>query len=216
MLRSNEFCNFSTEYPSLLELGCGNGMSSIAAAINGKFNVTTTDFDNNALTLSKENAALNNQTSINYFTLNWHNVPSNFPEFDMIIGADIIYMRNSLISISNLILNKLKPNGIAILIDPGRCYVEEFLEHLKAINENRILLLFNLITKTNFKNNFKFVKSLNVLILQKLDSVVDIERSNANFKVFYSHIDKILDQIHVNFTENRVSDNCNLEYGFSV
>jgi predicted nicotinamide N-methyase len=75
----------------VIELGCGPGLPGITANLQGA-RVTLTDYTEAALSLARENAALNDAdpTRLEFRRLDWEN-PEDLGSFDIIIGAEIMY-----------------------------------------------------------------------------------------------------------------------------
>lgn len=62
---------------------------------------------------------------------NWHHPLSSSltDTVDLLVGADVIYLSNSLKPICKLLLSALKQKtGLAVIVDPGRCNAEEFTQ----------------------------------------------------------------------------------------
>jgi predicted nicotinamide N-methyase len=110
----------------VVELGCGLGVPSIAAARAGA-DVLATDGDVDALGLVSRNAEANDvrlETAI----VDWGD-PDELVErgpFDLVLGSDILYERPSVALLLNL-LPRLAPE--AWVADPGRPAAGAFLEH---------------------------------------------------------------------------------------
>ena len=112
----------------VVELGCGLGVPSIAAARAGAA-VLATDGDPEALELLGRNAA-ENGVAIETAEVHWAR-PDELIEhgpFDLVLGADILYERPSVALLLKL-LPRLAPE--AWLADPGRPAAEALLEHAK-------------------------------------------------------------------------------------
>jgi hypothetical protein len=72
-------------------------------------------------------AQLNSTATIVKF--NWfHDLPPTLVnQFDLLIGSDVLYLRNALSSIVKCIDGMVTDKGMAILVDPGRPNIEEFV-----------------------------------------------------------------------------------------
>lgn len=107
----------------VLELGAGYGMPSI---VMGKFGhrVYCTDGVPAAAKMIEDNLALNKvQATCSAGVLNW-NAPSfpteQEPPFDLVLGADVGYLRRDLGPILKALSATVGPKGAAILVEPGR------------------------------------------------------------------------------------------------
>jgi predicted nicotinamide N-methyase len=115
---------------SVIELGAGVGMSSIAAASMGA-QVLATDYSAEALRFVVYNA-LSNGVALETGSLDWRMVTCR-ERFDVLLAADVLYERVNLLPIVMAIDKLLKPGGTAYVADPRRRLAEQFLE---LIDEN--------------------------------------------------------------------------------
>jgi predicted nicotinamide N-methyase len=114
---------------SLLELGCGAGLVSTCASLAG-FDVTASDYYDDALLFSRVNAYRNDAPPIRAIPLDWRNIPEDAPRFDFIVASDVLYERQYGQLIAETIAKMLAPEGIAIVADPGRVARGAFLDAL--------------------------------------------------------------------------------------
>jgi predicted nicotinamide N-methyase len=104
----------------VLELGCGLGLPSIAAALCGA-HVLATDRSTDALTFTTYNAALNG-TSVEVDVCSWadaESVVSRAP-WDLVLGADVLYPHADLTDLAELLPRLVTAGGEVWLADPGR------------------------------------------------------------------------------------------------
>ena len=118
----------------VLELGCGLGLAGIAAAKAGAF-VTFSDYEVDALTFAKGNAARNLPaevvaTHVQFLELDWRTPPRLDP-FDVILAADVVYERRNFLPLMDAIAKLLAPDGTAVFTEPGRSIGERFVELLR-------------------------------------------------------------------------------------
>jgi predicted nicotinamide N-methyase len=113
-----------------IELGCGVGLVSIAAARRG-WRVLTTDCDPVPLQFAEFNAAANGITAEAYQLLDWHNPPSG-PRFARVLAADVLYQRCDHTPILNCIEALLEQDGLAIIADPNRGVADDFASQAEA------------------------------------------------------------------------------------
>jgi predicted nicotinamide N-methyase len=110
---------------SVVELGCGLAVPSIAAARAGA-SVLATDACDEALALAERNARANG-VRIETAAVDWAE-PGGLVgrgPFDLVLAADVLYERGSVARLLSL-LPRLAPE--AWLADPGRPAAEAFLE----------------------------------------------------------------------------------------
>jgi predicted nicotinamide N-methyase len=109
----------------IIELGCGLGLPSLAAARAGAA-VLATDLDPEAVELLERNAA-DNGVRLETSVMEWSRpdeVVARGP-FDLVIGADVLYERQSVAPLISL-LPRLAPE--AWIVDPGRPASHPFIE----------------------------------------------------------------------------------------
>jgi predicted nicotinamide N-methyase len=109
----------------IVELGCGLGVPSIAAARTGA-DVLATDMDAEAIELLGRNAA-ENGVALETAVAAWSD-PEEIVErgpFDLVVAADVLYERQSVGPLLSL-LPRLAPD--ALIVDPGRPASHAFIE----------------------------------------------------------------------------------------
>jgi predicted nicotinamide N-methyase len=113
----------------VLELGCGLGLPSLAAAAGGA-DVLATDWADEAVELLRRNAARNG------LVLRVERVRWDEPEpleqgapWDLLLGADLLYEARNVEQLARL-LPRL--GSEALLAEPGRPYAKGFLERFDA------------------------------------------------------------------------------------
>ncbi len=112
----------------VLELGCGLGLPSIAAALGGA-RVLATDRSTDALGFTAYNAALN-EVSVEVGVCSWANpepVPSRGP-WDLVLAADVLYLHGGLADLGDLLPRLVDGTGEVWLADPGRPPAAAFLD----------------------------------------------------------------------------------------
>jgi predicted nicotinamide N-methyase len=109
----------------VVELGCGLGAPSLAAARAGAA-VLATDADPDALELVEREAELND-VELETARVEWSDPEELLDRapFDLVLGADVLYERQSVALLLDL-LPRLAPE--ALLADPGRPASGAFLE----------------------------------------------------------------------------------------
>ena len=122
---------------SALELGAGLGLVSLALAYghrtrrqSSKSRVVATDAAEVAVRRLHRNAIANGLV-VDARQWNWNApLPPEFVgRFDWVLGADVLYMGASVRPVCRAIRGALRADGgRALIVDPGRCYFEEFLD----------------------------------------------------------------------------------------
>jgi predicted nicotinamide N-methyase len=110
-----------------LELGCGLGLPSIAAALAGG-RVLATDWSPDAVEAAAHNARLNG-VEIEVAVVPWQR-PQEIVErgpWDFVIGADLLYERRNAGQLLELLPRLVDERGEIWIADPGRRAAEEFV-----------------------------------------------------------------------------------------
>jgi predicted nicotinamide N-methyase len=111
----------------VLELGCGLGLPSIAAARAGA-EVVSTDWSVDALALLRDNAA-RNAVELELVEARWsdHALFAGLGRFDLVLAADVLYERRNVAEVTALLAVVLTPGAQLVLCDPGRLHAAAFL-----------------------------------------------------------------------------------------
>ena len=115
----------------LLELGCGSGLVSSAAATAG-FDVTATDYYEDALRFTRVNAHANSGRRVRTRVVDWRALPADLGTFDVVVGSDVLYERSYSGLIARVLARVLAPNGFALITDPGRMGAGAFAGECEA------------------------------------------------------------------------------------
>ncbi len=110
-----------------LELGCGLGLASLAARRRG-LDVLATDYYEDALRFAELNATQNGVAPLATRHADWRQWPADLVDFDLILGADILYERPMGTLVAEVLGQALAQGGRAWISDPGRVGAETFLE----------------------------------------------------------------------------------------
>lgn len=97
----------------VLELGSGVGFLGILSARLGAI-VTMTDLDHRVLEQCRKNVELNG-VEANVQQLDWENIADNIPDFDIIIGADIVYDPEIIVFLAKTLATLLRTDKVAYL-----------------------------------------------------------------------------------------------------
>ncbi len=110
----------------LLELGCGSGLATAAAAMAG-FNVTSTDYYEDALLFAEVNAWRNAGAEVHTRMVDWRDFPNDLGTFDLVVASDVLYEKTYAALLSHAFNRTLAPHGIGFVTDPGRIAAPDFV-----------------------------------------------------------------------------------------
>ncbi len=110
-----------------LELGCGVGLSTLAATSAG-FDVLSTDYYEDALDVTRANVFRNLGTIARTRMVDWRHFPEDLGRFDLVFASDVLYEKEYAELLPLLLRRLLVPGGIALIADPGRVAAPVFVE----------------------------------------------------------------------------------------
>jgi len=113
-----------------LELGCGTGLVSIAAAIAG-FDVTATDYYDEALRFTALNVLVNTVALIDTRIGDWRRFPHDIGRFELVVASDVLYEQPHAGLIAGVLDRTLTARGSAVIADPGRIAAPQFVDECK-------------------------------------------------------------------------------------
>lgn len=116
---------------SLIELGCGSGLCACAAAMSG-FEVTATDYYDDALAFTELNARVNAKRAVKTRHLDWSALPADAGRFDLVIAADVMYEPRYPAMVASAIDRLVAAQGTALVADPGRTAFPAFVQECGA------------------------------------------------------------------------------------
>jgi predicted nicotinamide N-methyase len=111
----------------VLELGCGLGVVAIGAVLGGA-DVTATDYYEDAPRFALVNVANATGARIATRMVNWVDMPRDLGKFDVVLASDVLYEHRYASLVANAIAATLARGGEAIVADPGRIALQEFLD----------------------------------------------------------------------------------------
>ena len=111
----------------VLELGCGLGVVAIGAVLAGA-EVTATDYYEDALLFAQLTVAETTGKAIATRMVDWVSMPEDLGKFDVVLASDVLYEHRYASMVAEAIATTLVRGGEAIVADPGRIALEEFLE----------------------------------------------------------------------------------------
>ncbi|KAJ3126084.1 60S ribosomal protein L38 [Nowakowskiella sp. JEL0407] len=169
----------------ILELGCGLGLVGIYAAKCGA-QVTLTDVSEHTLHHAKLSAtATGVLQNCTFQKLNWtDSVAQEFlAKFDLILGADLLYLSKNLRPLVNVIQRTIKKDGSVVLVDPGRCFWEEFMEICEDVGVG-----IEVVRETNVRTRICLSKAVNVFLGGEAVGRSVVERVLKELKVDESDV----------------------------
>jgi predicted nicotinamide N-methyase len=127
---ANEVAIMRLSGQRVLELGCGLGVVAIGAAMAGA-EVTATDYYDDALLFAASNVATATGRAISTRMVNWVAMPDDLGKFDVVLASDVLYEHRYASMVADAIAKTLVRGGEAIVADPGRIALDEFLEECR-------------------------------------------------------------------------------------
>lgn len=127
---------YLNEHPKLvknktvLELGAGLGYPSLVATHLGA-KVLCTDYHPDVEEYFLRNCRHSN-ISCEYQRLNWRDPAEEIGKFEVVMGSDVLYESKHAREVAKGLIRFLRPGGKILLSDPGRNYLQPFLEAMKA------------------------------------------------------------------------------------
>lgn len=117
----------------VLELGCGLGLPSLAAAAAGA-RVTATDWAPDAVELLRANAHRNG-LRVRAEVWRWTDPPERLgPPWPLVVGSDLLYEARNGPWLAAALDRLVAPGGEVLLADPGRATAEPFLAGWDAVS----------------------------------------------------------------------------------
>lgn len=115
-----------------LELGCGVGLVTMAAMIAG-YEMIASDYYTDALAFTRANAFRNMGRSPSAPMIDWRHFPRDVKGLDLIIASDVLYEKEYARLLPGIFKGALKRGGMAIIADPGRIGVPDFIEECAEV-----------------------------------------------------------------------------------
>ncbi len=110
-----------------LELGCGVGLSTLAATKAG-FDVLSTDYYEDALDVTRANVFRNLEKLARTRLVDWRYLPPDLGEFDLVFASDVLYEKEYALLLPVILDQVLGPGGFGLIADPGRVAAPVFVE----------------------------------------------------------------------------------------
>ena len=113
-----------------LELGCGVGLVTTAAMI-ADYDMLATDYYTDALAFTRANAWRETGRSPDVRMIDWRAFPNDVTGIDLILASDVLYEKEYALLLPGIFKRALAPGGMAIVADPGRIGVPEFIDECR-------------------------------------------------------------------------------------
>jgi len=110
-----------------LELGCGVGLSTLAATTVG-YDVLSTDYYEDALDVTRANVFRNLGKLARTRLVDWRHMPNDLGQFDLVFASDVLYEKEYAELLPEILDRLLVPSGAALIADPGRVAAPVFVE----------------------------------------------------------------------------------------
>lgn len=143
----------------VLELGAGVGLAGVVAQSVGA-EVWQTDHRADLLVLAEQNARQNGVVVPHQFLADWRTW-NHSPQYDFILGADILYERAMHRYLSPIFQQNLAPGGQLLLADPSRPQALELIAQLETAGWRIDITMQTLLLPLLKRNN----KPANVALL---------------------------------------------------
>jgi len=136
LMLSRSMVNEVGKAAPLLELGCGSGLVTVAAAIAG-YDVLATDYYDDALLFTQVNVERNlDGKTVRTREVDWRQMPEDLGQFPRVIAADVLYEPTYGDLVANAIAVTLAADGRATVADPGRLSRDNFVAAAKELGLN--------------------------------------------------------------------------------
>jgi len=115
---------------SVLELGCGLGLTALAISLTGPKRFVASDYEESALNATRRNFNRNRIAPVpELLLLDWRCVTLE-QRFDIIAASDVAYEERFFDPLLDLFDALLKPDGTVILAEPNRTIARSFFSKL--------------------------------------------------------------------------------------
>jgi len=115
---------------SVLELGCGLGLTSISIARQKPRRLVITDYEQDALDVAALNFKQNRLPVPDRQLMDWRR-PSCMSRYDCIVASDVVYEERFFLPLLSVFRQCVNRGGTIILAEPNRAVAREFFALLK-------------------------------------------------------------------------------------
>ncbi len=110
-----------------IELGCGVGLSTLAA-IKAGYDVLATDYYDDAVDVTRANVFRNFGSRARARLVDWRHLPSDLGRFDLVFASDVLYEKEYAALLPSLLKKLMSDEGFVLIADPGRVAAPLFIE----------------------------------------------------------------------------------------
>ena len=128
---AQEMNELAVDGMSILEIGCGIGLSSLVLQRRGA-NITASDYHPLAEEFLRHNAALNGLPPVKFWNAPWALPNPDLGRFDFIIGSDVLYERDHPALLAAFLACHANTIARVLMTDPGRRYCGQFHTKMAA------------------------------------------------------------------------------------
>jgi predicted nicotinamide N-methyase len=126
--------------PGILEIGSGLSLPSLALRSLGRDPVAT-DYEGDALRFARVNASRNGIGPLRTMEADWRTPPEELRPSPLLLGSDLLYETRNVEALASVLPRFIAPGGRALISDPGRVYLEDFIQRVGAWGSVRDRLL---------------------------------------------------------------------------
>jgi ETFB lysine methyltransferase len=116
---AHQMANYEIGDRRVLEVGCGLALASLVLN-KREVDVTAMDYHPEVAGFLAANVELNDGAAIPFVRASWDDPDCGLGEFDLIIGADILYERAHVAQLSSFIDRHAAPTCEVVVVDAGR------------------------------------------------------------------------------------------------
>lgn len=122
---------FAVAGKSILEVGCGLGLSSLVLQRGGA-NITASDHHPLAEEFLRFNAELNGLPPITFHRAPWVGPTPDLGRFDLIVGSDLLYERGHPVELAAFLAGHAESASQVLMADPGRSRCGQFTTQMSG------------------------------------------------------------------------------------
>jgi predicted nicotinamide N-methyase len=120
-----------TSETSVLEIGCGLGLPSIVAGLQGAKQVVMSDYLQEALDFAQHNWSQNVSVKKPILNLMDWRTPDPSVSADLLLASDVAYEQRAFEPLLKAFKTLVKPNGRILISEPNRPVSKDFFSNLK-------------------------------------------------------------------------------------
>jgi predicted nicotinamide N-methyase len=124
----------------VVEIGAGLALPSLALLLLGR-DPLATDYEDAALGFARVNAARNALAPLRTREIDWRSAPDDLPAHPLVLGSDLLYETRNVEALAAVLPRLIAPGGRALISDPGRVYLPDFISRVAVWGEVRERLL---------------------------------------------------------------------------